>query len=397
MRVSVVSNLYPPVIRGGAEVSTQLLVDGLEQLGHSVQVTTLWHGGADASHGTASVPIRLHRPYDTWAEGSDPSIFAKCLWHTAELVGERLPQLRHEIRAYQPDVVLTQNLTGFGRTCPGEIRGAIGAGVPIIHTLRDYGLICVRNACYHSEINSCRSSIPCFVRRTTSKFSTGFFDGVVGISQSILEFHRERGLFHGLPSVVIPNSPPVSSPKSSRTGTAIGFLGRISEEKGVFDLVQAYRMARRRNSNLPTLLIAGDGETDELARLRRAIEGHSINYLGRVHREDFLPQLGLLVVPSRWREPFGRVVIEAAAHKVPVLGAAIGGIPEALQMVIDDSRQLDRALYRPGDIRQLANRLIEFCQNGLSPTNPSSRTNIDVALDYLRFIDGFSETAVGKS
>ncbi len=41
--------------------------------------------------------------------------------------------------------------------------------------------------------------------------------------------------------------------------------------------------------------------------------------------------LDLLIVPSRWQEPFGRIVVESYSVGVPVLCLRRGGLPELVQ------------------------------------------------------------------
>jgi len=53
-----------------------------------------------------------------------------------------------------------------------------------------------------------------------------------------------------------------------------------------------------------------------------------VRWHGVVKAEEFLPGLDLLVVPSLYHEPMGRVVVEAFAHGLPVIAARRGGIPE---------------------------------------------------------------------
>jgi glycosyltransferase involved in cell wall biosynthesis len=57
-----------------------------------------------------------------------------------------------------------------------------------------------------------------------------------------------------------------------------------------------------------------------------------VRFLGHVKPQEFFSEIDVLVVPSLWNEPMGRVVVEAYGMGVPVLGARRGGIPE----LIDD-------------------------------------------------------------
>jgi glycosyltransferase involved in cell wall biosynthesis len=112
-------------------------------------------------------------------------------------------------------------------------------------------------------------------------------------------------------------------------GFAVGYVGRLVPEKGLQDLLDAF-------DGLPAeagLWICGDGP------MRRQLEkaGPRVHLLRPVPREK-LPELfnalDILVLPSRttsrWKEQFGRVIIEAGACGIPVVGSDSGAIPEVI-------------------------------------------------------------------
>jgi glycosyltransferase involved in cell wall biosynthesis len=100
------------------------------------------------------------------------------------------------------------------------------------------------------------------------------------------------------------------------------------EEKGLDVLVEAV-------GSLPaprTLVLSGEGPW--LQRLRRL---KFVEWAGKVAREElpgFYRGLDALVLPSRttssWKEQFGRVLVEAQACGVPVVGSSSGAIPEVI-------------------------------------------------------------------
>jgi glycosyltransferase involved in cell wall biosynthesis len=109
------------------------------------------------------------------------------------------------------------------------------------------------------------------------------------------------------------------------------YAGRLSEEKGVLELVEAAR-------GLP-LVVAGDGP------LRERVPGA----LGFVPHDQLLRLYGRAAVvacPSR-REGFGVVCAEAMAHGRPVVAAAVGGLRD---LVVDGETGL---LVPPGDVPAL--------------------------------------------
>ncbi len=66
----------------------------------------------------------------------------------------------------------------------------------------------------------------------------------------------------------------------------------------------------------------------------------NIRYLPKQHDiRDVLSNTDILIVPSQWEEPFGRVIIEAGINGIPAVASRVGGIPEALGkggVLVDD-------------------------------------------------------------
>jgi glycosyltransferase involved in cell wall biosynthesis len=105
----------------------------------------------------------------------------------------------------------------------------------------------------------------------------------------------------------------------------VGFLGRLHPTKGIRVLLDAIIRISRPDL---VLRIAGTGTEPYETELRGAARGHPVEFLGHTPAADFLREIDVLVVPSLWHEPMGRVVIEAAMHGVPVVAAQRGGISE---------------------------------------------------------------------
>ncbi len=111
------------------------------------------------------------------------------------------------------------------------------------------------------------------------------------------------------------------------------FVGRLSIEKGLRELLEAYRKLSIERPDC-LLLIIGDGQLR--AEIERYIESHDIKQrvrlLGRVpHSQvlDYLAAADALVLPS-YAEGLGTVLVEAFAAGIPAIGAAVGGIPEVI-------------------------------------------------------------------
>ena len=79
------------------------------------------------------------------------------------------------------------------------------------------------------------------------------------------------------------------------------------------------------------LKVAGRGLAAYERYLHTRYKVPDIEFLGYVEPEVLLSEVDVLVVPSIWHEPFGRVIVEAYAHGVPVVGSNRGGIPELIE------------------------------------------------------------------
>ncbi len=114
----------------------------------------------------------------------------------------------------------------------------------------------------------------------------------------------------------------------------VGFLARISEEKGLHLLAEAVSHLRRQHPERTVeLRVAGwrrDGATDYLARARERFQFADFGYLSRDAKLDFLHGLDVFSVPTTYRASKGLYVLEAMAAGVPVVQPRIGVFPELL-------------------------------------------------------------------
>lgn len=131
------------------------------------------------------------------------------------------------------------------------------------------------------------------------------------------------------PELFQPGDPPPAGPFT------IGYLGRLVRPKGIDLLLRACQQL-----DAPwRLLIVGEGEEQAaLERLRDQLGlGGRVEFRGPVASTEVpavLRQLHVLALPSRsapnWREQFGRVLMEAMACAVPLVGSDSGEIPRVI-------------------------------------------------------------------
>ena len=122
----------------------------------------------------------------------------------------------------------------------------------------------------------------------------------------------------------------------------VGYFARVAPEKGLHDLVEAYkRMRKRPGSDGSRLLAAGylppefQGYLDEARQvLASAGLGGEFEYRGELDRAAkvaFFHELDVLSVPTTYKEPKGLFLMEAMASGVPVVQPRRGAFPEIIE------------------------------------------------------------------
>lgn len=119
--------------------------------------------------------------------------------------------------------------------------------------------------------------------------------------------------------------------------TTIGFLGRLSEDKGVMVLLEAMQLLQTTSDHLQQpyrLAVAGEArfvDDDQAQQLDAALSGRDdVVLLGWQQTFAFLRRIDVLVCPSLVLESFGLVAAEAMAAGVPVVVSDSGALPEVV-------------------------------------------------------------------
>lgn len=135
------------------------------------------------------------------------------------------------------------------------------------------------------------------------------------------------------------------------------YFGRLSAEKGVDVLIEAFSEVFSRLPNGWRLKIAGTGPVEErlCALAEKSAASHAIEFLGFKSGEELrslIKGARWSVVPSAWRENMPYAIVESLAAGTPVIGSDIGGIPE---LVRDGETGLTFAV---GDVKELSGALL---------------------------------------
>lgn len=334
MRIALFNALYPtplhPRIFGGAEVLVRALAERLVAQGHDVLVVRLAEDGQRHSEQAAGVrvemvPIRnLFTPF-----GERHHALAHLAWHVVDDWYRTHPDVAALLDDFRPDVVNTHTFNGLSAQIWELARAR---GLPLVHTLHDYYLLCPR--CSRAvDAHACdRTCGSCALLTTGRRRRSELVQSVVSVSRRTLDLHLEEGLFANASHHVIHNAahPDLSiQPMAPVTRPLrIGYMGRFAPEKGVRPLVEA---VARLGPQTARLVLAGHASEEERSALSDAAPGAALEFLGFIAPRDFYARVDVAVVPSLWEEPGALVVLDALGAGRPVVVTRFGGLPELVK------------------------------------------------------------------
>lgn len=361
MKILLISALYPPVGRGGAEKAASLLAESLVRNGDEVVVISLHSGCEEIVEEINGVRIyRLPIANVYWPVGlkEKKSLFTRALWHLRDIWnGDAAVAVGRILDLEKPDIVHTHVLAGFSVAVWKEVKKR---NIRLVHTMHDYYLLCIRSSMFRKEKTCASQCVACKVATSVRKTSSRRLDGVISVSNYVLKCHEQSGYFDRVPTSVIYNvmdssEDSAAQQNNSMTGTFIfGFIGKIEEEKGIRVVLEATKHLSLQNWRLR---IAGAGLDAYVKSLKDRFPDPRIEWCGFVDSKAFYESIHVSIIPSIWPDPLPYVVIESLSAGKSLICARSGGIPEiaALGRVVKT--------FTAGDIPDLAQIMNQALMN----------------------------------
>lgn len=277
---------------------------------------------------------------------------------------------RSRIASFKPDLISVHNL--FPLLSPSVLSAAEAEHVPIVQTLHNFRLLCpaaglfrkgaVCESCVHRFIPWPGLYHGCYRNSrlaTVSVTGMALCNKALGTrTHSVLRylvpsrFAREKFIEAGFAPDKIAVQPNFLARDPGlgfgRGGFAL-FTGRLTVEKGLHSLLEAWRQLR---SPIPLRIVGGGPLEKDLTQAVKEFD--RVELLGFQDVEQTYALIGaasFVVVPSICYETFGRVVIESFAMGTPVIASNLGALPE----LVDHGRT--GLLFRPGDPDDLADKI----------------------------------------
>jgi glycosyltransferase involved in cell wall biosynthesis len=340
MRVTIFHNRY--IYRGGEDSVVDMEAELLRKAGHEVRLFIA--DNRDEVAGSALGTLRAG---------------LRARWNPA--VYDRVTAFLERRSA---DVGHVHNF--FPLLSPAVHAAISDLRIPVVQTLHNYRLLCANgmflrrgrpcedcvqrgpwNAVRHGCYRGSRLQTAVWAEQTALHRRRGTWQRWVDLFTTPSEFARRKLLAAGLaPERIVVKANPVMDPgEPIFGGRGAVFVGRLSREKGVHLLLEAWR-----HLGGHPLTIVGTGP-EEAALRRRAATISGVRFLGQVDRDHVYAALrgaSFAVVPSIWYENFPIAVAEAMACG----RATVAAHPTALDEFVDHGRT--GLLFDSGDVESLA-------------------------------------------
>ena len=257
------------------------------------------------------------------------------------------------LHSFAPDVLFIHRFENFQ-----QIR-QLASDYPTIRMIHDHDLVCIRRhkyfplstrVCDRPAGIDCYKHL-CFIQRSEPGSRLPITLRLVKQCRQAIQAHDSVRSFmvgsrwmqreleiNGIPADKIEIVPPIPAalgeirPVAPADSQEILFVGQVIRGKGVDLLLRALHHL---SSPWHATVVGTGNHLDSCKELAKDLGiDERVHFAGWIPHQELPPLYGnaaLTAVPSRWPEPFGMVGIEAMARGRPVVGFAVGGIPDWLE------------------------------------------------------------------
>jgi glycosyltransferase involved in cell wall biosynthesis len=275
-------------------------------------------------------------------------------------------EIRHVLDEFKPDIVQIQNL--FPLISPAILPVIRKRGVPIVMRCANFRLICP-NGLFLSHghlcekcrggnelwcaILNCENNILKSLGYTIRNYvarKCRFYTNNITLYIAQTEFQKKYLInenFSPERIVVIPNMiDDIKQMTDSILGHYVGYVGRISHEKGIQTLIDAAASCSQIRFKF-----AGDYSRMPQLVEQRPPNADPLGQLDSVAINNFYDDCRIVVLPSICYEGFPSVLIEAMIHGKPIICSRIGGLSE----IVED--RITGLLFEPGNTEEFSEKI----------------------------------------
>ncbi len=351
MKRVIISSLYSPYVRGGAEQVAASHATGYQQADDEVTVMALqpWTGWRSLwpTH-AAQNGVVIYRWFAlnlfSYITIDRHPLWQRLVWHAIDLVNPHsYLVLRRLLKQLRPDEVEVHIAKGLGYSIFAAIRAS---GIPWRLVLHDVQYVVPSGRLLVGQEGILRAWW-CRLYAALCRALIGSPTEVLSPSRWLMDFYTQRKFFkRSRPTVELAfgQLPPVKPLTLTPPGdpAQLLFVGQIEAHKGIEWLIHALKSYELRITNYKLgekfhLDIVGSGS--RLAAVRQLVAGDErFTIWGPVAAEqltEFFQRTDFTLVPSRCYENAPTIIVASLRHGVPVIAVAIGGIPEMIAVGIN--------------------------------------------------------------
>jgi glycosyltransferase involved in cell wall biosynthesis len=316
-------------------------------------------------------------------------------------------ELRELLRAQRPQIVHFHNI--FPLISPSAYYAAQAENVGVVQTLHNFRLLCVNGLLFRDGV-ACEDCLgrsvawpgilhACYRGSRTASAATammqtlhralGTWRNAVDMYIALSQSSRRKLIEGGLPGDKIALKPnfayPDPGPGAGSGGYGV-FIGRLSVEKGVQTLLQAWQHL---GANIP-LTIVGTGLLADTVQ-EAVAKTPSIHWMRGVPLETVFTLVGeaaFLVLPSHCYENFPRVIVEAFSKGTPVIVSRLGAMAE----LVEDGRT--GLHFEPTSPEDLAAKVCRIMADPLKRAQMRQAARNEFELKYTAEINHQALTAI---
>ncbi|MFA6467215.1 MAG: glycosyltransferase [Patescibacteria group bacterium] len=372
MKICIISNLYPPFIRGGAEIIAAMQAEGLKKAWQHVFVISTRPAQVKVVGSPIFASSAFLTTVDTineidvyrfnpgniyyYLDDFKYPAFIRLFWHLFDTFNFfSYYKIKKILIKEKPDIVISHNLMGIGFLIPRLLKKF---KIKHIHLVHDVQLVTPSGLILKGQENALVHKFFKWIGYTKlMSYLMTSPEIVLSPSKFLLDFYKQNNFFKQSQKFVLPN-PIKSLVKIDKKNTAnlqLIYLGQVNKAKGILDLIASFRKIK-----LPHLRLDVVGVGEGLNKAKELAKGDErIKFHGWLNHEKLMPLLAksdVMLVPSLCYENSPTVIYESLSMGLPVMVSEIGGANELIK------EGKNGWIFPAGDFATLNKKIISLYQ-----------------------------------
>jgi glycosyltransferase involved in cell wall biosynthesis len=359
LRILALNHGHPPFAQGGLERSGQVAIEGLADRGHELLVLAgevpLAERESRGFPGEVRNDVKVERCLPAMGPRTKGSVVQHAKRLTQDARSAKLA--RQSVADFNPDAILICHFaSGISQVVPWAL---LESGLPTViycgdaavqgfdrtswlrHLAPPKGATSVRDRAVGLVVRAANQAVP----QLRVRIGSGVRISMVCCSDFIRSSAQPNpDVFDVEEAVVVYMGTPHQAAiiraletEADRNSDVV-FVGRITPEKGIDVALRAMPKVIEAVPDSRLVVVGGDSACEYAHALRSlsnelGLPSGSLHFAGPGDSDElarWLVSSGAVVVPSRWDEPAGKITIESALARLPIVASRVGGIPDLM-------------------------------------------------------------------